>query len=92
MDPMIIFSDFRDPFSILGTRNGYLKHLKKTWCNHNNVMQLLLQVYSVDRVGIIQCSMQLTAARFRHQLHLSYIATTQKSVHRRLGRVPDSKM
>jgi len=32
------------------------------------------------------------AARFRHQLHLSIIATPQIGVHRRLGRVPDSKM
>jgi len=32
------------------------------------------------------------AARFRHQLHLSSIATPQIGVHRRLGRVPDSKM
>ena len=47
---------------------------------------------SVDRMRTIQCSMQLTAARFRHQLHLSYRAAPQKGVHRRLGRVPDSKM
>jgi len=28
----------------------------------------------------------------RHQLHLTSIAATQIGVHRRLGRVPDSKM
>jgi len=28
-DPMIIFSDSREPFSILGPRVGSLKHLKK---------------------------------------------------------------
>jgi len=27
-------------------------------------------IYSADRVSTIQRSMQLTAARFRHQLHL----------------------
>ena len=47
------------------------------WCNHNNVMQLLLRVCNVDRVRTIQCSMQLTAARFRHQWHLSTIAAPQ---------------
>jgi len=49
-------------------------------------MQLLVRVCSVDRVRTIQCSMQLTAARFRHQWHLSSIATPQIGVHRR---VPD---
>jgi len=29
----------------------------RLWCNHNNVMQLLLRVCSVDRVRTIQCSM-----------------------------------
>jgi len=42
----------------------------RLWCNHSNVMQLLLRVFNVDRVRTIQCSVQLTAARFRHQLHL----------------------
>jgi len=56
---------------------------------HNNVIQLLLQVCSVDRVKTIQCSMQLTAVTLRHQLHLSSIAAPQIGVHRR---VPDSKM
>ena len=37
-------------------------------------------------------SMQLTAARFGHLLHLSNIAVPQIGVHRRLGRVPGSKM
>jgi len=67
-----------------------LKH--PTGCNHNNVMQLPLRVCRVDRVRTIQCSIQLTAARFRNQLHLSSIAAPQIGVHRRLGRVPDSKM
>jgi len=35
--------------------------------------------------------MQLTAARFQHQLHQSSIAATQIGVNRRLGCVPDSK-
>jgi len=35
-------------------------------------------------------STQLTAARFRHQLHLKQ--HPQTDVHRRLGRVRDSKM
>ena len=52
-------------------------------------MHLLLRVCSVDRVRTIQCSMQLTAARFRHQLHLSSIAMPQIGVH---WRVRDSKM
>jgi len=34
-------------------------------------MQLLLRVCSMDRVRTIQCSIQVTAARFWHQLHLS---------------------
>ena len=51
-----------------------------------------MPICSVDRVSTIQCSMQLTAARFRHQLHLSSIAALQIGVNRRLGRVPDSKM
>jgi len=53
-------------------------------------MQLLLRVCSVDMVRTIQCSIQLTAARFRHQLHLSSRAAPQIGVHRRLRRVPDS--
>jgi len=40
-------------------------------------MQLLMPICSVDRVGTIQYSMQLAAARFRHQLHLSSIAAPQ---------------
>jgi len=59
------------------------------WYNHNDVMQLLLRVCSVDRIGTIQCSMQLTAARLRHHWYLSSIAAPQIGVHRR---VPDSKM
>ena len=86
---MIIFSDFRDPIFKSRDPKRVLKTPYKTWCNHNNVMQLLLRVCSADRVKTIQCSMQLTAARFRHQLHLSYIATPQKGVHRRFGRAPD---
>jgi len=30
----------------------------------------VMSIYSVDSVSTIQCSMQLTAARFRHQLRL----------------------
>jgi len=51
-------------------------------------MQLLSRVCSMDRVRTIQCSMQLTAARFRHQLHLSSIAAPQIRVDQY---VPDSK-
>ena len=45
------------------------------WCNHSSVMQLrtitsAMPICSVDRVKAIQSSMQLTAASFRHQLHL----------------------
>ena len=56
-------------------------------CNHNNVMQPLLRVCSMDRVRAIQCSIQITATRFRHQLHLSSIAAPQIGVLRRSGRV-----
>jgi len=51
------------------------------WCNHKNVMQLLLRVCSVDRVRAIQCIMQLTAARFRYLLHLNSIAAPQMGMY-----------
>jgi len=66
--------------------------------NHNKVIMELrtitsvMPICSVDRVRAIQCRVQLTAARFRHQLYLNNIAASQVGVHRRLGRVPDSKM
>jgi len=51
------------------------------WCNRKNVMQLLIRVCSVDRVRTIQCSMQLTAARFRYLLHLNSIAAPQMGMY-----------
>jgi len=45
-------------------------------------MQLPVRVCSVVRVRTIQCSMQLTAVRFRYQLDLSSIAAPQIDVHR----------
>jgi len=51
------------------------------WCNHKNVMQLLIRVCSVDRVRTIQCGMQLTAARFRYLMHLNSIAAPQMGMH-----------
>jgi len=46
----------------------------------------------MDGVSTIQCSIQITAARFRHQLHLSSIAASQIGEHRHLGRVPDRRV
>ena len=52
----------------------------------------VMLICSMDRVRTFHCGMQLTAARFWHQLHLSSKAGSQIGVHRRLRHVPDSKI
>ena len=46
------------------------------------LLRSIMPICSVDRVRTVQCSMHLTAARFRHQLHLKYWATPQLRVHK----------